>query len=119
MIEELLDSEIESRLTGPEADPAGFVTWLNSTFPLGAEEKDFDFAAGPEAVKKVALQKSTTPTRSRSSSRTRTRCFRSSAHTLLGSIDRLWQEHLYAMTRCARACTCGRWAAPRATADRL
>src|SRR5476651_1766103 len=50
VVEEVLEGETEARLTGPEASPAEFVTWLNGTFPLGAEEKDFNFSAGPEAV---------------------------------------------------------------------
>src|SRR5208282_29229 len=57
MVEEVLEGETEARLTGPEASPAEFVTWLNGTFPVGAEEKDFDFAAGHEAVMKAALQR--------------------------------------------------------------
>ena len=47
VVEEVVANEAESRLTGAEASPADFVTWLNSTFPIASEEKDFDFAAGP------------------------------------------------------------------------
>jgi preprotein translocase subunit SecA len=97
VVQEVLESEIESRLTGAEANPADFVTWLNSTFPVGVAEKDFNFTAGPEAVKKVALQrirdsydikiKFEDPNALQSLER----------YTLLGAIDRLWQEHLYAI----------------------
>jgi preprotein translocase subunit SecA len=95
--QEVLEGETEARLTGPEASPADFVSWLNSTFPVGVEEKDFDFNAGPEAVTKAALQrvrdayaikiKFEDPNALQSLER----------YTLLGAIDRLWQEHLYAI----------------------
>jgi len=96
-VQEVLEGETESRLTGPEASPSEFVLWLNSTFPVGAQEKDFDFTAGPEAVGKAALQrvrdaydikiKFEDPNALQSLER----------YTLLGAIDRLWQEHLYAI----------------------
>jgi preprotein translocase subunit SecA len=97
VVEEVLEGETESRLTGPEASPADFVTWLNSTFPVGVTEKDFDFTASPETVQKAALQrvrdaydikiKFEDPNALQSLER----------YTLLGAIDRLWQEHLYAI----------------------
>jgi preprotein translocase subunit SecA len=97
VVQDVLQSETEARLTGAEASPAEFVTWLNSTFPVGVQEKDFDFSAGPEAVQKAALQrirdaydikiKFEDPNALQSLER----------YTLLGAIDRLWQEHLYAI----------------------
>ena len=97
VVQEVVESEAEARLVGPEADPEGFVLWLNSTFPLGVTPQDFDFAAGPEAAAKIALQrvrdaydikiKFEDPNALQSLER----------FTLLGSIDRLWQEHLYAI----------------------
>ena len=97
VVQEVIEGETEARLTGPETSPADFVSWLNSTFPVGVEEKDFDFNAGPEAVQKTALQrvrdaydikiKFEDPNALQSLER----------YTLLGAIDRLWQEHLYAI----------------------
>ena len=97
VVDEVIAGETEARLTGPDASPAEFVTWLNNTFPVAATEKDFDFSAGPEAVAKVALQrvrdaydikiKFEDPNALQSLER----------YTLLGGIDRLWQEHLYAI----------------------
>jgi len=97
VVEELLDGECEARLTGPEASPAEFVQWLNSTFPVGTEEKDFDFAAGPEAVKKVALQKIHEAYEIKIKFEDPNALLSLERFTLLGSIDRLWQEHLYAI----------------------
>ena len=97
VVEEVVQSEAEARLVGPEADNESFVTWLNGTFPLGVTAADFDFAAGADAVAKQALQrvrdaydikiKFEDPNALQSLER----------YTLLGSIDRLWQEHLYAI----------------------
>ena len=97
VVQEVIDNEADAWLSGAEASPEEFVTWLNRTFPVGVEMKDFDFTAGPESVKKTALQrvrdaydikiKFEDPNALQSLER----------YTLLGAIDRLWQEHLYAI----------------------
>ena len=97
IVQEVIEGETDARLSGPEASRSEFVTWLNSTFPVGAEEKDFNFDGGPEAVTKTVLQrvrdaydikiKFEDPNALQSLER----------YTLLGAIDRLWQEHLYAI----------------------
>jgi preprotein translocase subunit SecA len=97
VVEELLDGECEARLTGAEASPAEFVAWLNSTFPVAAEEKDFDFNAGPEAAKKVAMQKIRDAYDIKIKFEDPNALLSLERYTLLGSIDRLWQEHLYAI----------------------
>jgi len=97
VVDELLENECEARIAGPEANPAEFVAWLNGTFPVGAEEKDFDFAAGPEAVKKVAMQKIRDAYEIKIKFEDPNALLSLERYTLLGSIDRLWQEHLYAI----------------------
>jgi len=97
VVEEVIDSEAEARLTGPEASPADFVTWLNGTFPVGAAEKDFDFNAGIEAVKKTALQKVRDAYDIKIKFEDPNALQSLERYTLLGSYDRLWQEHLYAI----------------------
>jgi preprotein translocase subunit SecA len=97
VVQEVIDSEVDARLTGPEADQAEFVTWLNSTFPLGVSEKDFDFAAGPEAVKKAVLQRVRDAYEIKITFEDPKALESLERYTLLGAIDRLWQEHLYAI----------------------
>jgi preprotein translocase subunit SecA len=97
VVQEVIDSESEARLTGAEASPTDFVAWLNSTFPLGVEEKDFDFAAGPEAVKKAVLQKVRDAYDIKIKFEDPNALQSLERYTLLGGIDRLWQEHLYAI----------------------
>ena len=97
VVEEVVQSEAEARLVGPEADSEGFVTWLNGTFPLGVTAADFDFAAGPEAVAKQALQRIRDAYEIKIKFEDPNALQSLERYTLLGSIDRLWQEHLYAI----------------------
>src|ERR1700722_461872 len=97
VVQEVLENETEARLTGPEASPADFVTWLNGTFPVGVEEKDFDFNAGPEAVQKAALQRIRDAYDIKIKFEDPNALQALERYTLLGAIDRLWQEHLYAI----------------------
>ncbi len=97
VITEVIATEADVLLQGPEADPEAFVTWLNTTFPLGVEMKDFDFAAGPEAVQAAALQKVREAYDIKIKFEDPKALQSLERYTLLGAIDRLWQEHLYAM----------------------
>ena len=96
VVREVVENEAEARL-GAEADAAGFVAWLNSTFPVGSEEKDFDFVAGKDAVIKTALQKIRDSYEIKIKFEDPNALQSLERYTLLGSIDRLWQEHLYAI----------------------
>jgi len=97
VVQEVIESEGEARLTGSEASPESFVTWLNSTFPVGVMVEDFDFSKDTASVVKAAIQ------RIRDSYEIKIKFEDPNAlqslerYTLLGSIDRLWQEHLYAI----------------------
>jgi preprotein translocase subunit SecA len=97
VVEEVVQSEAEARLVGPEADNESFVTWLNGTFPLGVTAADFDFAAGHEAVAKQALQRVREAYEIKIKFEDPNALQSLERYTLLGSIDRLWQEHLYAI----------------------
>jgi preprotein translocase subunit SecA len=97
VVQEVIESESEARLSGPEADPEGFVTWLNGAFPLGVAAQDFDFAAGPEAAAKIALQRVRDAYEIKIKFEDPNALQSLERYTLLGSIDRLWQEHLYAI----------------------
>jgi preprotein translocase subunit SecA len=97
VVQEVIENEAQAHLTGAEASLESYVAWVNSAFPLGVTEADFDLNAGAEAAIKATLQrvreaydikiKFEDPNALQSLER----------YTLLGSIDRLWQEHLYAI----------------------
>jgi preprotein translocase subunit SecA len=96
-VKEVVDTEAEARLSGAEADSEGYVAWVNNTFPLGVTAADFDFAAGPEAVAAATLQRIRDAYEIKIKFEDPNALESLERYTLLGSIDRLWQEHLYAI----------------------
>jgi preprotein translocase subunit SecA len=96
-VKEVIDTEAEARLTGAEADSEGYVLWVNSTFPLGVTAADFDFNAGPGAVAATTLEKVREAYEIKIKFEDPNALESLERYTLLGSIDRLWQEHLYAI----------------------
>ena len=97
VVQEVIGNEADAWLAGAETSPEDFITWLNRTFPVGVEMKDFDFTAGPEAVKKLALQKVQEAYEIKIKFEDPNALQSLERYTLLGAIDRLWQEHLYAI----------------------
>jgi preprotein translocase subunit SecA len=97
VVEEVIQGEAEARLVGAEADHESFVTWLNGTFPVGVSAGDFDFGQDSEAVAKVAIQKVRDAYEIKIKFEDPNALESLERYTLLGSIDRLWQEHLYAI----------------------
>jgi preprotein translocase subunit SecA len=97
VVQEVVEGEAEARLVGADADSEGFVAWLNSTFPIGVAAQDFDFTAGQEAAVKTALQKIRDAYEIKIKFEDPNALQSLERYTLLGSIDRLWQEHLYAI----------------------
>jgi preprotein translocase subunit SecA len=100
VLHEVVETEAESRLVGAESDPEGFVAWLNSTFPVGVAESDFVFgkdSVAAEAAAKIAIQKVKDAYEIKIKFEDPNALQSLERFTLLGSIDRLWQEHLYAI----------------------
>jgi preprotein translocase subunit SecA len=97
VVQEVLESEAEARLTGPRPIPPNSSRGSTARSRSASEAKDFDFAAGPEAVKKAALQKVRDAYEIKIKFEDPNALQSLERYTLLGSIDRLWQEHLYAI----------------------
>jgi preprotein translocase subunit SecA len=97
VVQEVVGNEAEDRFSGGAADVEGFVAWLNGTFPLGATAEEFAGAATPEAVSKIALQRVRDAYEIKIKFEDPNALQSLERYTLLGSIDRLWQEHLYAI----------------------
>ncbi len=84
--------------TGDEQNPAGLITWVNNTFPLGltAETVGFDQKKAPE-VAEFLLQRVKKSYELKCSHEPAEAVKYLERNILLNAIDRLWQEHLYSM----------------------
>jgi preprotein translocase subunit SecA len=98
VVTEVIEEEAHGRLVGTnETAREEFIAWLNSTFPIGVSASDFDFEKGPEEVAKAAIQKVRDAYEIKIKFEDPNALQSLERYTLLGSIDRLWQEHLYAI----------------------
>jgi preprotein translocase subunit SecA len=90
--------ELESSDPEFEPDYDGLLNWANSTFPLGLSADDADFAnKEPEEVGKFLDEKVKDLYRMKTEHEVPEHLDSLERSVVLGAIDRLWQEHLYAM----------------------
>jgi len=108
---DILYQEVETRIddsfqysgkTAVAYDPAALFSWLNSTFPLGFTMKDLESQneggiPDKEILQKKLLDRIENAYNIKTSLETPDSQKWLERHTLLEAIDRLWQEHLYAM----------------------
>jgi preprotein translocase subunit SecA len=105
MIFEIVDEQVPLRVReyyladeGGEPNHSGFLNWVNTTFPLGltAEKAEFDKKTAEEAADFLAdkIKKSYELKCSHEDPEALKSLER---YVILNAIDRLWQEHLYAM----------------------
>jgi preprotein translocase subunit SecA len=98
VIDEAVPNKVKEYLEGDEPNYHGLIHWINTTFPLGltAERAQFETRSVDEngkflvaRIKEAYERKSSheEPTAVKSLER----------YIILNAIDRLWQEHLYAM----------------------
>jgi len=98
VIDEAVPAKLKEYLEGDESNYSGLIHWVNTTFPLGLtkEKTHFDTRSVDEnsqfligKIKEAYERKSSheEPTAVKSLER----------YIILNAIDRLWQEHLYAM----------------------
>jgi preprotein translocase subunit SecA len=98
VIDEAVPNKVKEYLDGDEPNYAGLLNWVNTTFPLGLTKEKAQFETRTvednarfliERVKEAYERKSSheEPTAVKSLER----------YIILNAIDRLWQEHLYAM----------------------
>ena len=97
VVREVVTDEAEARLSGAEVDTESFVAWVNGAFPLGVAAKDFDFTKGPAAAVEEILRRVKEAYEIKIKFEDPNALQSLERYTLLGSIDRLWQEHLYAI----------------------
>src|SRR5713101_8321097 len=98
VIDEAVPAKVKEYLEGDEPNYAGLIHWVNTTFPLGLTKEKAQFETRTldentqfliEKIKDAYERKSSheEPTAVKSLER----------YIILNAIDRLWQEHLYAM----------------------
>ena len=104
MIDEVMSEMIPERVEGFYADGAeldvdGLLHWLNSTFPLGIDRKDLPAEGRVELQEMVdyVTEKVTSAYALKCAHETPESLQSMERYILLNAIDRLWQEHLYAM----------------------
>ncbi|MCX6967962.1 MAG: preprotein translocase subunit SecA [Verrucomicrobia bacterium] len=100
IVEEAIPAKVESFMEPGEAVPntSGLLNWVNSTFPLGltAEKAGFEGKSAEEiATWIIEKVKSSYELKTRHEEREAVRSLE--RYIILNAIDRLWQEHLYAM----------------------
>ncbi len=97
ILEELVTARALTMLPDTEAGPPAFLAWINATFPIGLAQGDINWNAEADAVATQVLA------RIRSAYELKVK-FEDAATVrglerlmVLSALDRLWQEHLYAM----------------------
>ena len=96
-VDEKIGAEVEARAGADPVDLDGLAHWANTAMPLGLQKEDLQNAGGKDQWKNLLRQ------RVRAAYELKVKFENPEAvkalerYVLLGAIDRLWQEHLYAM----------------------
>jgi preprotein translocase subunit SecA len=98
VIEEAVPAKVKEYLDGDEPNYTGLLHWVNTTFPLGLtkEKAQFETRAVDENTK-FLIEKIKDAYERKSSHEEPTAVKSLERYIILNAIDRLWQEHLYAM----------------------
>src|SRR5437762_3512168 len=98
VIDEAVPAKVKEYLDGDEPNYAGLIHWINTTFPLGLtkEKAQFDTRTVDENGQ-FLLEKIKNAYERKSSHEEPTAVKSLERYIILNAIDRLWQEHLYAM----------------------
>jgi preprotein translocase subunit SecA len=98
VIDEAVPGKVKEYLDGDESNFAGLMHWVNTTFPLGLtkEKAQFETRAVDENAK-FLIEKIKDAYERKSSHEEPAAVKSLERYIILNAIDRLWQEHLYAM----------------------
>ena len=102
MIDEAVPAKVTEYLgtgaAGDEPNYAGLLNWVNITFPLGLTKEKAQFETRtPEENAQFLIEKIKEAYERKSSHEEPTAVKSLERYIILNAIDRLWQEHLYAM----------------------
>ena len=96
-VDERITSEVEARAGTDPVDLDGLVHWANSAMPVGLQKEDFQKAGGKEEWAKLLKAKVREAYEVKVKFENPEAVKALERFVVLGAIDRLWQEHLYAM----------------------
>ena len=98
VIDEAVPAKLKEYLEGDEPNYSGLIHWVNTTFPLGLtkDKAQFETRNGDENAQ-FLIGKIKESYERKSSHEEPTAVKSLERYIILNAIDRLWQEHLYAM----------------------
>src|ERR1700704_2750165 len=98
VIDEAVPAKVKEYLDLDEANYAGLIHWVNTTFPLGLTKEKAEFETRDVEGNAQFLIAKIKDAYERKSSHEEPAAVKSlERYIILNAIDRLWQEHLYAM----------------------
>src|SRR6266446_4352637 len=98
VIDEAVPNKVKEYLEGEEPNYAGLINWVNTTFPLGFNKDRAQFETrSVDENSKFLIEKIKDAYQRKSSHEEPTAVKSLERYIILNAIDRLWQEHLYAM----------------------
>jgi preprotein translocase subunit SecA len=98
VIDEAVPAKVKEYLDGDEPNYGGLIHWVNTTFPLGLTKEKAEFETRTvEENAKFLIGKIKDAYERKSSHEEPTAVKSLERYIILNAIDRLWQEHLYAM----------------------
>ncbi|MEY2601403.1 MAG: preprotein translocase subunit SecA [Verrucomicrobiota bacterium] len=98
VIDEAVPAKLKEYLEGDEPNYSGLIHWVNTTFPLGLTKEKAQFETRSADENAQFLIGKIKESYERKSSHEEPTAVKSlERYIILNAIDRLWQEHLYAM----------------------
>ena len=97
VIEEIIKNRVEQKFSDSETGTENFLEWVNRTFPINLSLQQLNTFSNADALSKYCLEQIeksyALKTQFEEAQATRTL----ERYMILSALDRLWQEHLYAM----------------------
>src|SRR5213594_2075610 len=98
VIDEAVPAKVKEYFDGEEPNYTGLIHWVNTTFPLGLTKEKAQFETrSAEENTQFLIEKIKNAYERKSSHEEPTAVKSLERYIILNAIDRLWQEHLYAM----------------------
>src|SRR6266480_37779 len=98
VIDEAVPAKVQEYIEDDEPNYTGFIHWVNTTFPLGLTKEKAQFETrNAEENTQFLIEKIKNAYERKSNHEEPTAVKILERYIILNAIDRLWQEHLYAM----------------------